>query len=560
MRPESACQTSAVNSELRISSVPFSELPGQSRLFLEYQSDPASLKRYYPNAVSSVSALAGFAEKALDSYTMDRNAVCDALDEINMACGASDGAMANIELLRHERTVAVLTGQQTGLFTGPLYTIYKALSAVKLAERLTAEGVTTVPLFWAATEDHDFEEVASVSVIGGDAAVKDVRYDPPNRIADSQVGSVELDNAVVDAIREFISALPPTEFTADIEQMLTASWAPSAKFGEAFLKHLADIFRPFGLIFVDPQNPALKSLSNPVCVEAIRHSDAIALALTARSRQLTAVGYHAQVLVEYDYFSLFWQTDDGVRTAIRKIGDGQYRSKADKRQFTTADLINIAETEPERFSPGVMLRPVVQDYLFPTICYFGGGAEIAYFAQNSVVYEALKRPVTPVVHRQSFTVVEARHRRTLDDLDLEFFDLFAGIESLLPTLIERHISPQTAQLFAAVEERINTELNRLDQSLSQLDVTLAANLAKRRQKMIYHIGALRRKAYLAELRKSDTLNNRISAAFAALYPNGHLQERSINVTTYLNKYGPNFIDWLYEAIDLDDRGHRLIYL
>ena len=109
--------------------------------------------------------------------------------------------------------------------------------------------------------------------------------------------------------------------------------------------------------------------------------------MSARSKTLLAEGYHAQVLVEDDYFPLFWQTDDGVRTAIRKVGDGQFRSKADKRGFSTGELVQIAKNEPERLSPGVMLRPVVQDYLFPTICYFGGGAEIAYFAQNSVVYE-----------------------------------------------------------------------------------------------------------------------------------------------------------------------------
>ncbi|MGB5013754.1 MAG: bacillithiol biosynthesis BshC, partial [Pyrinomonadaceae bacterium] len=252
--------------------------------------------------------------------------------------------------------------------------------------------------------------------------------------------------------------------------------------------------------------------------------------------------------------------DQGVRSAIRRTGDGDYRSKADKREFTTPEMLEIAASEPERFSPGVMLRPVVQDYLFPTICYFGGGAEIAYFGQNSAVYETLGRPVTPVLHRQSFTVIEPRHERILNDLDLDFTDLFAGIDSLLPSLIEKHISPDTAKLFADVEERMNIELDRLDRSLTALDVTLAANLAKRKRKMIYHIDALRKKAYRAELRKSEMINGRIGAAFSSIYPNGHLQERSINIVTYLNKYGPNFVDWLYDSIDLDDRGHRLIHL
>lgn len=560
MNHESAVWTSTARQDMRISSVPFSAIPEQSRLFIDFQTDPASLRKYYPNAVASISEVAAFAPKVRASQTVDRNAICDALIQINSGCGASAAAMANIDLLRDEKTVAVLTGQQTGLFSGPLYTIYKALSAVKLAERLTAEGTPAVPMFWAATEDHDFDEIASTSVIASDGTVATVKYNSANRIPESQVGSTVLDASITDAVRELTDGLPRTEFTDKVGEMLLTGWKPGSKFGEAFLTQLAQMFRSFGLIFIDPQNVLLKQLSAPIYEAAIDNFDTAVERLTTRSKDLVSAGYHAQVLIEEDHFPLFWQTDDGVRSAVRKTADGCYRSKADKREFTTADLLDIAAHEPERLSPGVMLRPVVQDYLFPTICYFGGGAEIAYFAQNSVVYETLGRPVTPILHRQSFTIIESRHQRTMDDLRLDLTDLFGGLESLLPTLIEKHISPDTAQLFADVEERINAELNRLDQNLSALDVTLADNLAKRRRKMIYHIGAMRKKAYRAELRKSETINARVSAAFSSVYPHGHLQERSINVVTFLNKYGANFIDWLYQSINLDDRGHRLIHL
>ncbi len=545
---------------MRITSVPFSAIPEQSQLFLKYQKDPLSLREFYPNAVTSVSGLSDFALKAIAGQTVDRNAVCDALVEINVTCRASERTLANIEILRNKNTVAVLTGQQTGLFTGPLYTIYKALSAVKLAERLTTEGTPAVPMFWAATEDHDFDEVSNTFVISADGSEHEIKYEPTSRIADSQVGSVLLDGSIKDKIRELMGEMPKTEFSDEVERMMSDAWIPGRGYGKAFLAQMAQIFRSFGLIFVDPQNAALKRLSAPIYESAIRSADEIAANVVSRSKALTAAGYHAQVLVEDDYFSLFWQTEGGVRTAIRKVGDGLYRSKADKREFVTEELLEIVASEPDRFSPGVMLRPVVQDYLFPTVCYFGGGAEIAYFGQNSAVYETLDRPVTPVLHRQSFTIIESRHQRTLDHLDLAFTDLFEGIESILPSLIERHISPDTARVFAEVEESINTELNRLGQNLSALDVTLSENLAKRRRKMIYHIAALRKKAYAAELRKSETINGRLRSAFSAVYPNGHLQERSVNIVTYLNNYGSHFVDWVYEAIDLDDRGHRVINL
>lgn len=545
---------------MRITSVPFSAIPGQSSLFLEYQSDPLSLRKFYPNAACSLSGVAAYATRSLARYAVDRSAVCDALLEINVECEASEKALAGIELLRNSETVAVLTGQQAGLFSGPLYTIYKALSAVKLAEHLSAEGTPAVPIFWAATEDHDLDEVSNTFVIAADGSEHKITYDASASVKDSQVGSVILDDSISDKIRELIDEMPRTEFSDDVERMLSDAWMPGRGFGKAFLAQLADVLRPFGLIFVDPQNARLKHLSAPIFDSAIRSADQIAANVMSRSNELTTAGYHAQVLVGDDYFPLFWQTDDGVRTAIRKIGDGLYRSKSDKRVFSSGELLEIASTQPQRFSAGVMLRPVVQDYLFPTVCYFGGGAEVAYFAQISAVYETLGRPVTPVLHRQSFTIVESRHHRTLQELDLTITDLFGGIECLLPDLVEKHVSPDTAKLFAGVEENIKTELNRLDQALAALDVTLANNLAKRRRKMIYHIGALRKKAYAAELRKSETINGRLRAAFSGVYPNGQLQERSVNISTYLNKYGSHFVDWIYDAIDLDDRGHRVIDL
>jgi bacillithiol synthase len=202
----------------------------------------------------------------------------------------------------------------------------------------------------------------------------------------------------------------------------------------------------------------------------------------------------------------------------------------------------------------------VQDFLFPTVCYFGGGAEIAYFAQNSEVYRILDRPVTPILHRQSFTVVEAKHGRTLEKYGLSFTDLFAGMDAVLPRIVDKFIDPNTARIFAEAEEKINTELNRLDQTLSQMDVTLAANLATRRRKIIYHIGALRKKYHFRRAERDETIGRRVRNAFTALMPHGHLQERTLNAASFADRLGPAFIDIIYDSIDLDDKGHRVIYL
>jgi uncharacterized protein YllA (UPF0747 family) len=204
------------------------------------------------------------------------------------------------------------------------------------------------------------------------------------------------------------------------------------------------------------------------------------------------------------------------------------------------------------------MRPVVQDFLFPTICYFGGGAEIAYFGQNSVVYEILKRPATIIRHRSSFSIIEGRHRRTFDKYQLDFDDLFAGEKIVLGEIIENYLNPGTSRIFDEVEDTIKASLNRLDQHLQRDEPTLSDNLANRQKKIIWHIGALRKKFHLAEKNKNRVIDRRIQAMFNSLLPFDHLQERSINYLYYLSIFGENLTDWLYQAVDIEEKQHQII--
>ena len=532
-------------------------MPHQSRLFLAYQRDPKSLSKYYPNVVESVADLAKVAGNVCDNYVTDRDRLCDALLRINGEINAGDPTERNIERLRDPSTVAVVTGQQAGLFTGPLYTIYKALTAVKIAETLTASGTPAVPVFWAATEDHDFEEVSEVFALSESGAAIRTTYEPKNRKDNISIGEIEIDDGIATSIGDFLQTLPPAEFTNSLRDTLADQWRSGNNLGQAFLSTLASLLSKFGIIYLDPMDVELKSLASPIYAAAVEQANAITAEIVKRSDELTEEKFHAQVTVEKDYFPLFWIDDDGQRLALRSDGAGNYRVKGTRQRLSRSDLVALAHEKPATLSPGVMLRPVVQDYLLPTVCYVGGAAEVAYFAQNSVAYQLLGRPVTPIVHRQSFTVVEARHRRTFEKYGLEFADIFDGYEKLMVRVVE-DLAPEMPQTFAEVEEKINTELNRLDQSLSHLDPTLAANLATRRRKIVYHIAALKKKAMLARGRKDDDLERRLNALFAELLPRGALQERTVNVFTYLNKFGPGFIDTVYASIDLESRGHRLI--
>ena len=557
---ESGCTRSVNVRAPRTESLPFSSLPSQNKLFLDYLESPESLKRYYPSAISSPAELGGRVDEVLSNYPTDRAALCEALERTNKAFGATAETLANIELLRQADSVAVLTGQQTGFLTGPLYSIYKALTAIKAAECLRGQGVKAVPVFWMATEDHDLAEVSDAYAIDGGGRLHGSAVEPYAESDGLPVGGVKLGESIDAVIEDLFASLPKTEYSDGLHRIVSQSWRPGTGFGQAFGSMFVSLLGKYGLVIVDPLDLAIKKLASPIYSAAITGSRVIVEALNTRTSELERAGYAAQVLVEEDYFPLFWQSDDGKRIALRRGRDGLLHAKGERKSFTEADLSALAAEEPERLSPGVMLRPVVQDFLFPTICYFGGGAEIAYFAQNSEVYRLLERPVTPILHRQSFTIIEARHSRTLEKYGLQFSDLFAGTSTVLPEITDRFIDPATARVFAEAEEKINTELNRLDQTLTPIDVTLAENLATRRRKIIYHIGALRNKYQLRRIQLDEDLNRRLNSAFDSLLPNGHLQERTLNVVSFLDRYGPAFIDQVYASFDLEDKGHRLIYL
>ncbi len=560
MKQEIVCPCPSGEVVLQTESLSFSEIPNQSKLFIEYQNNPLSLKKYYPSAAESHTQIAARIPEVLANHKADRNLLCDALEAMNKKCGASEKTLENIKLLRESDTVAVVTGQQAGLFSGPLYTIYKALSAVKMTECLRGRGFKAVPVFWVATEDHDFEEVSKTFIIEWNGKLAEVKNEPKRCYENLPVGYVKLDQSIKQTIDDLFKELPSTEFTAELRGLIDETWNSETYYGDAFAGLLTKLCSEYGLIILCPLDERLKRLAAPVYVEAIKKSEEIVAALRKRSDELLADGYHAQVLIGEDYFPLFWQAKDHTRNALKKSEKGTFKTKDNAREFTLEELAEIAENEPSRFSPSVVLRSVVQDYLLPTVCYFGGAAEIAYFAQSGEVYKILNRPLTPIFHRQSFTIIEPKHARTLEKYDLEFKDLFKGFEHLLPHIVENHLNRDAARIFAQTEEKINIELNRLDQTLSAHDPTLAENLANRRRKILYHIGALRNKFHHAEIRRDETINRRLEHAFEALLPHKHLQERTLNITNYLDRYGLYFVKWIYQAIDLDDRGHRIIYL
>ncbi|MDT4898066.1 MAG: bacillithiol synthase [Acidobacteriota bacterium] len=557
---ETACYSTPEEAGLRVETLSFERIPQQSRLFLDYVRDPVALRRFYPSAVRFHHELAARAPEVLAAHRTDRRELCDALEAMNRNWGASDETLANISSLREADCLAVVSGQQAGLFTGPLYTIYKALSAVKLAGCLMQRGTKAVPVFWIATEDHDFPEVATAEFIGCDCRLASVSVPQEMHAEGSPVGSVRLDASINETIKRLLDVLPTTEFIPEVENLLRETWTEGRGYGEAFARMMTRLIGRYGLILLDPLDAKLKELAAPLYAEAVERAPEIATALVARSRELEEAGYHAQVATSENAFPLFLHTGDGARHAVTRAVDGRYKVKDSREEFTAEELTELARREPQQFSPNVTLRAVVQDYLLPTVAYLGGAAEIAYFAQTAEVYRILNRPVTPILPRASLTIVERRTWRTLERYGLSLSDLFDGLDAVLGRVVEEHLGTETAQTFNRTEESINRELDGLQEQLRSVDQTLAEALETGRRKINYQLEGLRTRFHRAQMSRDRAAHRQLERATAALYPHKTLQERHINVTSLLARHGSYITNWIYDAINLGSSDHQIVYL
>jgi bacillithiol biosynthesis cysteine-adding enzyme BshC len=556
---ESACHGTPEGAGLRVERLPFSRVPHQSRLFLEYLEDPTRLQRFYPEAVRFHYELSQRRARVLSHYEADRGALCDALAESNSAWGASTETLANITRLRSHEAVAVVTGQQTGLFTGPLYTLYKALSAVKLAACLTARGTEAVPVFWMATEDHDWAEVQSAEVIACDGRLAQVSVSADLHSEGEQVGGVLLDESIEEATRLLFDLVPSSEFLPDLEKLVRESYQPGRTFGEAFARMLTSLTSAYGLVLIDPTAKKFKRLAAPLYSEAARLGSEIASATNARSRELEAEGYHAQVHTSPDSFPLFL-IDDGARRALTRTAKGRYRAKGTEHEWTVEELAALAASEPERFSPNVTLRAVVQDYLLPTIAYFGGAAEVAYFAQTAESYRVLSRPATPILHRASLTIVERRTGRTLERYGLRLEDFFGGLDAVIARVVEEHLGTEVAGALDETDATVGRALDELHEKLREFDPTLADALGGGRRKIVYQLEGLRTRFHRALMQRDRATLRQLERAATALYPEKSLQERHVNITSLLARHGRYAVEWIHDAIDLSTNDHKIVYL
>jgi len=506
--------------------IPFGSLPSLSALFLDYVSDWNRVRSFYPQNYSLDSIIA-FAKQKPALERTHRERLCAALAEQQKFWDADTRSIDKL----CAGAVAVIAGQQPGLFTGPHYTILKALTIVKLAAALDRAGVPAVPVFWVAAEDHDHEEIRWAAILDREAALQKIYVDLSNGES-TPVGWLSFRDDMAGAISKCLSSLPESEFQLQLRDLLESSYKAGTSPVDAFARMMARLFRGTGLMLANPLHPELRQFAAPTLTQAVRQNAEIRSAVLARSRALSEAGYHEQVKVDSNFTGMF-----------------AYRGKS--RQPLRPEEIG-AETP---LSPNVLLRPAVQDAIFPTVAYVGGPAEIAYFAQAGAVYECLRRPVPPVFPRISATVVEARVARALKKYGMEFMDVFRGRDFMKRKAVA---SVQGVELFEQVRDRVTPELESLRPVLNAVDPTLAGALDTSRQKVLHQVEALRTRFINAEARRDETLERHLETIVNSIFPEKKFQERVTNVTSFLARYGLDFVGRLEESLSLDSCEHQVV--
>jgi bacillithiol synthase len=456
--------------------------------------------------------------------------------------------------LTDRRTVAVVTGQQAGLFGGPMFTLLKALTAIKLAEQVSHDhSVPAVAVFWIDAEDHDWDEVRTCSVFDTELAIRTVSL-PPRAGGDPHpVGTIALDAAVDRAVDELAQVLPPTEFRSALIDRLRTCYAPGARMADAFGSWIEQLLGDRGLVVFDSSDPGGKSLLGDLFARELSTPGQTTRLAGDAGAELVARGYHTQVQGHEQHLALFHL--DGARKPIRQQ-DGQF--VAGDRSFAAAALVQEAKRSPAAFSPNVLLRPVAQDTLFPTVCYVAGPNELAYLGQLRRVYEHFDVPMPLMYPRASATVLDSGALRFLTKYHLPLEALQAQDEAALNELLTRQIPPEVEQSFERARRAVESEMNLVSHAAAMVDPTLEGAAASALSRMQDDLRKLHGKVIQAAKRRDETLRRQFMRARALAFPDGHAQERTVGFVSFLNQYGPAFVSRLEAQLPLDLGKHWIV--
>ena len=537
--------------------IPVRQLPHLSSLAYDYFYHFDKIREFFAGDFRDTAAFFEQADKVRDRK-LPRKQVADLLQELNVSYGCGDQTIANILKLKQENTCAIVTGQQTGLFSGPLYTIFKALTAVKLAESLNEKNSGFfVPVFWLASDDHDFKEINHIKLLDKEKRKKKISYQWHSPATKIPVSDIAFSKEISGCIQQLDHLMHDSEFKPEILTKLAAAYQPGRSVPDAFARWMTTLFKNYGLIFIDGAHPELKNLGKDVFyTETDQDSPSTQCALDT-SKKLAQNNYKTQIQQRQGILNLFLVERE--RHTIRFAND-IFTLKGQNKAFKKEELLQRIEKHPQTFSPNVLLRPLYQDALLPTAAYVGGMSEIAYFAQMKQMYQRFKMPMPVIYPRKSLTLLEKRVDRTLKTYGLKVQDFWGDGSKKRDNLIREDIPDSLRNAFAAAESHIEKEFSEMKHEIVEFDPNLENSCDLAFRKIQYQLEELEKKVLKKYKKRNSITIKRMDLAQNSLYPKHVLQERVFNITPFLIKYGLNLADRLYHEMDLGCRDHQIILL
>jgi len=525
-----------------------------SPLYLDYLAGRPRVAPFLGDAGLDLDVLSAAAARTV-ALPRSREAVSEALARQQRDRGAERAAQRAGSLADPD-AVAVVTGQQAGLFGGPLFVLHKALATLAIARRLAEHsGRPVVPVFWVASEDHDFAEVRTVCVLDRDGAIRHLRYAPHEEPVGRPAFQIVLDDTISRLVDELGQALPASPSHEEVLGMVAECYRPGQTLSGAFARLLARVLPD--LVVLDPSDPALKAVAAPVLAREVRESSPSSRLARETGRDLLEAGYHQQVPVREGFLNLF-VLEGRERHAVGLIGDG-IEVRGIGTRMTIPDTLRDIETALERWSPNALLRPLTQDTLLPTAAYVGGPAEIAYHAQIGSVYAHFGVPRPALVPRPSVTLVEPAQARALEAEGLTLPDLAEDPEAIVARWA-REAYPEVEAAFAHTRQSIEREMGEVEERLAAVDPTLRGAAASARGRTLHQVEGLHEKAMRALKKRDQGRVSRLRRTRDALFPGGSFQERGLGFLGTLTRHGPALVDELLERVDPFARGHQVVRL
>jgi len=538
----------------------FSDIPNHQNLFLDYMYEFENVKEYYKYNFRNKENFSSIFKNISESKKNKQLNLASILNNQYSALqNVSVKTCRNIQLLEKEKTIAVVTGQQLGIFGGPLYTLFKIITAIRLSNQLTEryDEFRFVPVFWLEADDHDFNEVRSINLLDNENQILNLGYKEEINDDDAKqsIGHIKFDESLNEFFNQFEANLRDTEFKNELIVKLRELYRVGKSFKQSFKELLFWMFDEYGLVIFDPQDPQVKSLLKPIFKKEINDFSLHTQKLIQTSAKLEEL-YHAQVKVKP--VNLFYHTDDG-RYSVEPVDD-VFKLRRKRKQFTKEEILAEIEASPERFSPNVLLRPICQDYLFPTGFYIAGPSEIAYFAQVTPLYDFYNIEVPILFPRSSATILEKNVSSGLDKYDLNINDIFLGLDELKEKVIADLSENNIETAFVEASKEIELTFDKIKENLFAIDKTLVDSSGRYKDRIMSSILELKTKAIKAQETKHETTIRQLTRLSNLLYPLGNLQEREINFTYFYNKYGKDFIRKIYDDISVSEFEHQVITL